>query len=219
MVGLLDTVESDEFHYCIVAEPACLQEIAVQLRRGTVQIALRPDVAESALQSPVPFDQSGAKANGLLMTIVGTAAEVDAHVWSDTDILRQHIDGSAEGTCAVGRRAHTALYLHRLHAAGEVTHVDPVESGTFGIVHGDAVGGDVDARGVSTAHSDGSIADTITSVRRHRHRRCERQQIGHILSEVHALQLFLRHVGEGHGGLLRGTCRRHLHALQLYREQ
>ena len=43
------------------------------------------------------------------------------------------------------------------------------------------------------------------------------EQVRDIPSEVHGLQLFLRQVGVSHRCLLRGTCRYHLHSLQLYR--
>ena len=49
MVGLLLAIPGDELHHGIVAEVTTLQQIAVELRRGTVEIALRPNVRQSAL--------------------------------------------------------------------------------------------------------------------------------------------------------------------------
>ena len=41
VIGFLCTIEGNEFHHRVVAKPACLNEVAVQLGRGTVQIAFR----------------------------------------------------------------------------------------------------------------------------------------------------------------------------------
>ena len=49
VVGFFYAVPSDELDDGIVAEPASLQEVGAQLGRGTVQIALRTDVAQAAL--------------------------------------------------------------------------------------------------------------------------------------------------------------------------
>ena len=98
--------------------------------------------------------QSCAEAHCLFMTIVRARTEVDADKRVDTDILCQHIDGGAEGTGTIGRGTHTALYLHGLHTAGEITHIHPGKSCTLGIIHRDAVGGDVDTGRVCSTYPD-----------------------------------------------------------------
>ena len=44
VVGLLHAVEGDELHGGVVAEVACLHEVAVKLRRGAVEVALGAEV-------------------------------------------------------------------------------------------------------------------------------------------------------------------------------
>ena len=153
------------------------------------------------------------------MRVVGTATEVHSYEGLRADVLRLHVQCGTEGTGAVGRRSDTALYLHRLHAGGKVAHVDPVELCALGIVHGYAVGRDVDARRVGAAHAERRVAYAVAGVRGQRYGGGQRQQVGHVLSVVHLLQLFTVHVGEGHGRLLRGADGGHLHILQLDRLQ
>ena len=216
VVGLLNAVPGDELHHGVVAEVSGLQQVAVQLRRGAVQVALRAEVRQAALQPPVPAHETRAEAHRLLVAVVGAAAEVDAHEGLGADVLGLHVQRGAEGTGAVGRRAHAALYLHRLHGGGEVAHVHPVELCALGVVHGHAVGRDVDARGVGAAHAQRRVADAVAGVAGHRHARRQRDEERDVLSVVHLGYLPFVHVSKGHGGLLRGAGRRHLHALQLH---
>ena len=88
--------------------------------------------------------QSRAETQSFLVTVIRTATEVNAYKRLYTDILRLHIQRSAKGTSTIRRGSHTTLYLHRLNTTGKVTHVHPVELSTLGIVHGDAIGRDVD---------------------------------------------------------------------------
>ena len=150
------------------------------------------------------------------MAVVAATAEVDAKVWLCTDVVCLHIQRCTKGTGTVGGCSYTTLYLHRLHTAGEVAHVDPKKLSTLGIVHGDAVGCDVDAAGVCATNTQCGVADAVTSVAGHRHRGCQRQQEGNVLAVVDGLQLFLVHVGKGHRRLARSSRRYDLYVLQLY---
>ena len=169
VIGLLHTVPGDELHHGLVTEVATLYEIRVQFGESPVQIALRADVRQSALDAPVPVQQSRTETQGLLMRIVGAATQVQSEVGLQTDILRLHTQRGTKGTSTVGRCTHTTLYLHRLHTGGEVTHVHPVELGTLRIIDGDTIRRDIDTTGISTTHPQRGIADTITSIRCHRH--------------------------------------------------
>ena len=102
MIGLLLTIEGDEFHHRVVAKIACLEEIAVQLGRGTVQITLRSDVRQTSLYAPVSLQQTRAETQGLLVTIVGTTTQVQTNERLHTDALRLHVQGSTKGTCTIG---------------------------------------------------------------------------------------------------------------------
>ena len=88
------------------------------------------------------------------MAVVGAAGEVDAEERLHADVLSLHVERGSEGTGTVGRRTHAALDLYRLHAAGEVAHVDPEHLVRLGVVHRYAVGRDVDAAGIRSAHSE-----------------------------------------------------------------
>ena len=216
MVGLLYPIESDELHHGIVTKPACLQEVAVQLRRGAVQITLRTNIRETSLNTPMSTQQSCAEPQRLLMAVIRTATEVNANERFRTDILRLHVQRSTKGAGTIRRGSHTTLYLHRLHTTGKVTHVHPVELGRLGIVHRDSVGRDVDTAGIRTTHTQRRIAYAVSSIRRHSYRGSQRQQVWNILTMVDSLQLIFTHIGKCHWHLSGGTGRHHLYVLQLH---
>ena len=74
------------------------------------------------------------EAQRLLVTAVGTTADVEAEIGFHTNVLCQHVQRGSEGPCAVGTGAHAALDLHGLHTAGEVAHVYPKDRGALCIV-------------------------------------------------------------------------------------
>ena len=160
--------------------------------------------------------ESRAESERLLVAIVRTAAEVDAHEGLGADVLGEHVQRGTEGAGAVGRCTHAALNLHRLHGGGEVAHVHPEELCALSIVHRHAVGGDVDARRVGAAHAQRGVAYAVAGVAGHRYAGRERNQEGNVLAMVHLGYLLLIHVGVGHGGFLCGTDGGYLHGLQFH---
>ena len=90
-------------------------------------------------------DHTGAEAQCLLVTGVGTATHIDAHIGLHPDTLRLHIQRGTKGSRTVRAGTYTALDLHRLHTRGEVTHVHPEHGGALGIVHGNTVRRDIHA--------------------------------------------------------------------------
>ena len=86
----------------------------------------------------------------------------------------------------------------------------------FGIVHRNAVGGDVDTCPVRSAHTQGGIADACSGITGGQCRRCHTEQIRDILPEVLLFEFLFRHVGKCYGSLRSGTCGYYLHLLQVY---
>ena len=164
MVGALRTVEGKEFHHRVVSEVSGLKEVGVELRRGAVEVSFRPDVRQSALQSPVSAKQTGAETQCLLVAVVRSCAGVEADIGLSADVLGLHVQRSTEGTGAVGRGTGAALYLHALHRRGEVGHVDEVDLRALCVVDRHAVGRDVDAAGIHATHADGGVANAVAGV-------------------------------------------------------
>ena len=206
VVGLFLTVPGEELHHGVVAEIAALQQVGVELGAGAVEVALRTDVRQPSLHAPVSTQQSRTEAQRLLVGVVGTAAEVKAHIGCCPDVLRLHIDRCTERSSTIGRRTDTALNLHRLHTAGEVAHIHPEELRALSVVHRHTIGSDVDARGVCAAHAQGGVADAIACIAGHRDGGGQRQQVGDVLAVVDGLQRLPVHVSEGHRRVLPGSC-------------
>ena len=61
------------------------------------------------------MEQTGAEAQRLLVAVVGSGAGIEADKRQRADILRLHVQRSAEGTGTIRRGAGTALQLHALH--------------------------------------------------------------------------------------------------------
>ena len=53
MVCLFYTVESEQFHECVVSGVGTLQEIGVQLARSTLYITVAGDIGEASVKAPM----------------------------------------------------------------------------------------------------------------------------------------------------------------------
>ena len=67
MIGLLNAVPRNQLHHGVIAKVTCLQQIGVELGRGTVQIAIGGDVRQTTLEAPMVVDDACAETQRLLM--------------------------------------------------------------------------------------------------------------------------------------------------------
>ena len=204
-VGFLRTVEGDELHAGVVVEIARLQEIGVEARCGTVDVSITSNVRQSSLQTEMMVNQSCAEAQRFLVGTIRTYRGAEVHVWFCIDVLRQHVHRGTECTCTIGRGTDTTLNLHRLQAAGEVTHVGEIDERTLAVVEWHTVGGDVDARWIHTSDAQTCVADAGTCVGCCCHTGCERNEERNVLAMVLLVDVLTTDVRESHRCFARGT--------------
>ena len=130
--------------------------------------------------------------------------------------LRLQRHRATEGTVAIGRRAHAALYLHRAEQRGIGVHVGPEHALVLGRIQGHAVEGDVDARvaGTADAHVGGTGAQSVFAPCQHARR--AREEEGQLLTRGgEALQFFPVDLGNGKRSILLGAHAAYYYFLQL----
>ena len=149
------------------------------------------------------------------MRVVRAARKVECGPGLQSDVFGLHVHRCAKCARAIGRSAHSALHLNTSKARCKVAHVYPIEQTAFGIVHRDAVGGNVNATGIGAANAHRGISHAVASIAGGNNRGHGCEQEGDVAPCVKALNLFLRHVGKGHWCFLCGASSHHLHILQL----
>ena len=149
------------------------------------------------------------------MRVVRTTRQVECSPRLQSDIFGLHVYRCTKRARTVGRRTHAALHLNASETRCKVAHVHPIELATFGIVHRNTVGGNVNTAGIGATNTHGGVSHTIARIAGGNNRGHGSEQKGNVAPCIKALNLFLRHVGKGHWRFLWGTRGHHLHILQL----
>ena len=152
--------------------------------------------------------------HGLFVGVVRSVRERDVAAELGFERGRGHIDRAAEGARAVGRDARAALDLHRADRRDEVGGVVPVHRVRVGVVHRDAVDGDVEPRGVGSAQAHRRAADADARFVGGDHRGSQRQHRRNVESVAVAGDHFVRKVGIGDRRAARCARGGHLDLLQ-----
>ena len=199
VISVLAAAKGDEPHRRLVVEVAHLAKVAHQLAAGTVAVAVTADVRQTGLDGPVVAQHAAANSQGLLVGIKRAVAARQLGKRLTREALGAHVHTSAKGSRAIGRSAHAALYLNVAHRRGKVGRVHPVDAMTLGIVHGDVVDGDVDARGIGATHTHRRVTHAGARVTGSDHARRHRQQERDVQSVVLGRQLLASDVSKRHG--------------------
>ncbi len=171
-------------------------------------------MAQTRVEAPAPPEEPRPDAQCLPVGGVGAVGPRELGVGVLRGGVGHHIDARAEGSRAVGRGPRPALYLHVAHRRCEVGHVDPVDVVALGIVDGDSVGADVDARAVGAAYAHRGVAHGRAGVGGGGDRGGHLQEVGHVAPVVVSQELALPDIGEGHGGARRRAVGHDLHLVQ-----
>ena len=182
-------VEAYEGHAAVVAAAASL---------GAMQVTVGRSLVVGTVHDPVVAQQAG----GELAAEVQRVVRAVRHRHLAAELLRRggRREGhrAAEGSVAVGRRAHAALNLHRTEQRAVRVHVSPEDALVFGRVEGHTVERHIDARVGRTAyaHVRRTRAQSVLAPRQHARRL--REEEGQLAARLGKLaKCFLLDVAHG----------------------
>ncbi len=146
--------------------------------------------------------------------VVHTAVERQRIVAHGVVVACLHIERCAKRSRTIGRCTHAALHIDARHRGRHIGHVHPKHRLALLVVERDIVHRHVDTRVVRTPHTKVGVAHTQAVVARNLQRRHGREQIGHVLSRIVAVQfLFAYHLVVDSGLLY--SLRNHLNFIEL----
>ena len=214
LVGDLPAAERDEPEAIPLPHPRALQEIALQVGRGPVDVAIAGDGGQPHVQAEARHlggpEQAGAPADGVALRVVRAAAHAHQAPRLAPNLGGAQVHRGPEGGRPVGTGAHAALHLHVLRTGGQVRQVHQEGPLAFGIVERHSVQGDVGASGIRAADPHAGVADTCSCIAGHHHAGLQFKQVWQIGAGVGLFDLLPREHTAGKGCPVAGTQRGHL---------
>ena len=134
----------------------------------------------------------------------GPVSGTQFYIGRAREVFSAHIDACSESRSPVGACANTALHLDVFYRTGKVGQVNPVERMALSVVERYAIIRDIDARGISAAHTNGGIAYAIASITRSNYAWRARQEKRDVLPVILSFQFSLSNRAESNGGC--GLC-------------
>lgn len=199
LVGFFTTAEDVEAQDAFFAVSPTAEGIAAEVAAGPVDVAVARNAAQTAVERPATFKQAGAEGGILAPGVERTHAETEVGVGRVYQLVCLDVETGPKSCGAVGAGAYAALYLDVVDRAGKVGHIHPKHPVRLGIVHRNAVHGNVDAGGIAAPDANAGIANTRPGIAGYHHRRGELQQKGQVLSQVLFGQFLLAYIGHRHG--------------------
>ena len=153
MVSAFFTAERYQLDRGVVVVIPALQVVRVQPDRCAVDVSVRTDIGQAGVERPMPVDKSRTRFYRFFVRIERAVRTVQLGIRFQREVSGLHVDAGSESSCTVGGSSCATLYLHVFDGRCEVGQVHPEYIMAFGIVDGNAVGGDVDAGSVCAANS------------------------------------------------------------------
>jgi hypothetical protein len=199
LIGALLTRKNIDFEQVSGPVPAGGYVPGAEVGRGAVDESVALDAGEAAFEGPGVGQESGADAQCGALGVETSGC--DRKVTKGIGLQRGgfEVEGGAERGGSVGRRAHPALNLQTPHGGGKIGHIHPEHAMRLGVVEGDSVDGDVDARVVNPADADAGVTHPGAGVGRAHHGGRALHQPGDVAAGVLAIDFVGAERGEGHG--------------------
>ena len=213
-VGLGLAAERNQLEHRVAVVIAALEHVGGEGGPSAADVAVRGEARQACVHRPMAAHQPRRDVHGLFVGVVRSVRERDVAAELGFERGRGHIDRAAEGARAVGRDARAALDLHRADRRNQVGGVVPVHRVRVGVVHRDAVDGDVEPRGVGSAQAHRRAADADARFVGGDHRGSQRQHRRNVESVAVAGDHFVRKVGIGDRRAARCARGGHLDLLQ-----
>ena len=170
-IYLRHATKREELHACATIVVARLERVRREVARCTLDIAVRGEVRQSSVDSPMTSEQSRREGNLLLCGVERAIRERCTTRELRCRRCRGHIERCSEGSCTCGRGTHATLQLHRAERRYQIGCVVPIYRVGLGIVHRHAIEGYIYACRVCATHSERGRAYACTALRRDNYRR------------------------------------------------